>query len=81
MSAAAPYMQPPQSLTVGMPDPSTINKQKDAYMKMLDEQVKQGASVLDAQCKHQKDYLKSQAEQQKAQFVMQIDMEVRQQEM
>jgi len=77
------YAMPPapQPLTVGMPDPTTIMKQKDAYMKMLDEQVKQGAAVLDAQCKHQKDYLKSQAEQQKAQFVMQIDMEVRQQEM
>jgi septal ring factor EnvC (AmiA/AmiB activator) len=80
MSAAMP-LQPPQPLTTGMPDPSTISKQKDAYMKMLDEQFKQGTHVLDAQTTHQKDYLKSQADQQKKQFIMQIDMEVKQQEM
>ena len=54
MSAAMPPSMPPQSLTAGMPDPSTIAKQKDAYMKMLDEQVKQGTQVLEAQVKHQK---------------------------
>merc|ERR1711862_528886 len=67
--------------TAGMPDPSTIAKQKDAYMKMLDEQVKQGTQVLEAQVKHQKEYLLGQADQQKKQFIMQIDMEVKQQEM
>merc|ERR1712194_487359 len=46
-------MMPPQPLTMGMPDPATIAKQKDAYMKMLDEQVKQGTQVLEAQVKHQ----------------------------
>ncbi len=64
MSAA---MMPPQPLTAGMPDPSTIAKQKDAYMKMLDEQVKQGTQVLEAQVKHQKEYLLGQADQQKKQ--------------
>mmetsp|Transcript_12679 Transcript_12679/g.30842 ORF Transcript_12679/g.30842 Transcript_12679/m.30842 type:complete len:89 (+) Transcript_12679:115-381(+) len=81
MSAAMPPSMPPQSLTAGMPDPSTIGKQKDAYMKMLDEQVKQGTQVLEAQVRHQKDYLLGQADQQKKQFIMQIDMEVKQQEM
>jgi len=80
MSAAA-QMMPPQPLTAGMPDPATIAKQKDAYMKMLDEQVKQGTQVLEAQVKHQKGYLLGQADQQKKQFIMQIDMEVKQQEM
>ena len=78
MSAA---MMPPQPLTAGMPDPATIAKQKDAYMKMLDEQVKQGTLVLEAQVKHQKEYLLGQADQQKKQFIMQIDMEVMQQSM
>ncbi len=64
MSAA---MMPPQPLTAGMPDPATIAKQKDAYMKMLDEQVKQGTQVLEAQVKHQKEYLLGQADQQKKQ--------------
>ena len=31
----------PHSLVAGMPDPPTIQKQKDAYMKMLDDQMKQ----------------------------------------
>jgi len=73
--------QPPMPLTTGMPDPATISKQKDAYNKMLEEQLKQGITVLDAQVKHQKDYLVAQADQQKKQFTMQIEMEVRQQEM
>ena len=56
------FLMPPHSLTAGMPDPATIAKQKDAYMKMLDEQVKQGAAVLEAQVKHQKEYLLGQAD-------------------
>jgi len=82
--AGAPQFQaqqPPMSLTVGMPDPATIAKQKDAYSKMLEQQLKQGITVLDAQVKHQKDYLVAQADQQKKQFTMQIEMEVKQQEM
>ena len=41
--------QPPQPLTTGMPDPSTIKTQKDAYSRMLDEQLQQGHKVLEAQ--------------------------------
>ena len=65
MPATAVPMMPPQPLTAGMPDPATIAKQKDVYMKMLDEQVKRGTQVLDAQAKHQKEYLLGQADQQK----------------
>ena len=46
--AAGFLPQPPAPLTMGMPDPSTIQKQKDAYMKMLDEQAKQGTAVFEA---------------------------------
>ena len=53
-----------------MPDPATIANQKDAYMKMLDEQVKQGTQVLEAQVKHQKEYLLGQADQQKRQVLL-----------
>lgn len=84
VAGAAPMSlppQPPMPLTTGMPDPATIAKQKDAYNKMLEEQLKQGVTVLDAQVKHQKDYLVAQADQQKKQFTMQIEMEVKQQEM
>jgi len=62
------FAAPPAALTAGMPDPSTIQKQKDAYLKMLDEQAKQGTQVLEAQTKQQKDFLKVQAEQQKKQY-------------
>jgi len=74
-------LNPPVSLTAGMPTPETIRKQKDAYTQMLDQQLQQGMRVLAAQVKHQKDYLHAQAEQQKNQFYMQIDMEMKQQEM
>merc|ERR1719421_2348323 len=46
MAPAAPAA-PPASVLASMPDPSTIAKQKDGYMKMLDDQLKQGTTVLD----------------------------------
>ena len=42
-------MMPPQALTAGMPDPATIANQKDSYLKMLDEQIKEGSQVLEVQ--------------------------------
>lgn len=73
--------QPPNPLTAGLPDPATITKQKEAYLQMLEDQLRQGVLVLDAQVKHQRSYLIAQADQQKKQFTMQIDMEVKQQDM
>ena len=40
-------------------------QQKDGYMKMLDDQKKQGRTVLDQQKKYQKDYLAAQTDAQK----------------
>merc|ERR1719456_2089029 len=37
---------PPASVLASMPDPATIAKQKDGYTKMLDDQLKQGTTVL-----------------------------------
>merc|ERR1719265_2090218 len=68
MPMAGMTPQPPPNLTSGMPDPKTISKQKDDYMKMLDEQLKQGMASLDQQVKHQKSYLQQQADQQKKQY-------------
>merc|ERR1711959_25394 len=65
--APAAPMAPPASVLASMPDPPTIAKQKDGYMKMLDDQLKQGTTVLDQQMKYQKDYLYAQADQQKKQ--------------
>merc|ERR1719199_385710 len=74
-AAGAPV--PPQPLTTGMPDPATIAKQKAAYSKMLDDQLKQGKDVLDQQVKYQKEYLAAQAEQQKGTFLMQLEQQVK----
>ena len=68
-------------LTAVMPDPTIIEKQKQAYARMLEAQLNQGVSVLDTQVKNQKDYLLDQAHQQKNQFTLQNEMEVKQQEM
>merc|ERR1719428_1405356 len=74
-------MAPAPSLTAGIPDPATIAKQKDAYLKMLDEQLRQGTAVLDQQVKYQRDYLAVQVEQQKKQFLMQLDQQLKTHEM
>eukprot|EP00392_Amoebophrya_sp_AT5.2_P004218 g4226.t1 len=71
----------PAPKTAGIPDPATVQKQRDAYLNMLEQQMKQGVMALDAQMKHQKEYLAAQAEQQKSQFAMQVDLETNQQQM
>merc|ERR1719395_452914 len=81
MPAPAAPVGPPSSVLAGMPDPATIAKQKDGYMKTLDEQLKQGTTVLDQQMKYQKDYLYAQADQQKKQYIMEVDQQVKTQEM
>jgi len=74
-------IQAPVPLTSGMPCPATIAKQREAYSRMLEDQLKQGVTVLEAQLKHQSDYLRAQAAQQKNMFQMQLEMEIAQQEM
>merc|ERR1719395_45026 len=81
MPAPAAPVGPPASVLASMPDPATIAKQKDGYMKMLDDQLKQGTTVLDQQMKYQKDYLYAQADQQKKQYIMEVDQQVKTQEM
>jgi len=72
---------PPPSLTKGIPDPGAIARQKDVYIKMLDEQLNQGIVVLDQQVKYQRDYLDVQCKQQKQQFIMQLEQQVKAQDM
>lgn len=71
----------PPSLTQGIPDPGAIARQKDVYIKMLDDQLKKGINVLDQQVKYQRDYLTVQCEQQKKQFLLQLDQQMKAQEM
>lgn len=79
--AAPPHVPAPQPLTVGLPDPRSVQQQKESFIKSLDDQLKAGASSLDKQVREQREQVRSQAEQQKAIFAMQVDQEVRIQEM
>eukprot|EP00927_Polykrikos_kofoidii_P011872 TRINITY_DN15079_c0_g1_i1.p1 TRINITY_DN15079_c0_g1~~TRINITY_DN15079_c0_g1_i1.p1 ORF type:complete len:303 (+),score=41.88 TRINITY_DN15079_c0_g1_i1:97-909(+) len=94
MSAAGPPMQGlpggcspvhgpqgPPMMSACIPDPAAIARQKEVYLKMLDEQLKQGISVLDQQAKYQRDHLSVQCDQQKKQFLMQLDQQMKKQEM
>ncbi|CAK9082708.1 unnamed protein product [Durusdinium trenchii] len=65
----------------GLPSPEVIQKQKEGYIRLLDEQLKQGQNTLDQQRKQQSEYLHTQAQQQKQQVEMQIKQQVQQQEM
>lgn len=64
-----------------LPDPEAIARQKEVYLKMLDEQLNQGLSVLDQQVKYQRDYLQVQVEQQKRQFMLQLEQQMKAQDM
>ncbi|CAD7926462.1 unnamed protein product [Amoebophrya sp. A120] len=81
------HQHPQQFLNVhhqhvaGLPDPASVQKQKETYMKLLDSQLAQGVQALDVQLKQQRDAINSQADQQKKAFNMQVDMEVKAQEM
>jgi len=76
-----PQVGPPLSLTQGIPDPATVQKQKDGYVRTLDDQLRQGSATLDNQHKQQRDTMHQAAEEQKKQFGMQIDQQVKLQEM
>ncbi|CAE7638562.1 unnamed protein product [Symbiodinium pilosum] len=49
--------QVPPSLTAGLPDPTSIERQKSAYARGLDDQLKHGTEVLAQQLKQQADNL------------------------
>jgi len=77
-----PGASPPGgNLSGALPDPEAIARQKEVYLKMLDEQLNQGLSVLDQQVKYQRDYLQVQVEQQKRQFMLQLEQQMKAQDM
>jgi len=81
MPVTAPAPQPPQRLTEGLPDPGAIESQKSAYTKGLDEQLRQGAAILNQQLKQQMDQLHALGEQQKQKYFVQVDHEIKSQEL
>jgi len=76
-----PAPSPPERLTTGIPDPSAIEQQKAAYSKGLDDQLRQGAAILNQQLKQQMDQLHSLGDQQKQKYFVQVDHEIKSQEL
>eukprot|EP00434_Breviolum_minutum_P029373 symbB.v1.2.025979.t1/scaffold2560.1/size76387/11 len=76
-----PEPQVPPSLTAGLPDPTSIERQKNAYARGLEEQLRHGTDVLAQQLKQQSDYLFAMGDQRKRQFALQVDQEIKQREM
>lgn len=80
--ASAPVEpQVPPSLTAGLPDPTSIERQKSAYSRGLDDQLKHGTEVLAQQLKQQSDNLFAMGDQRKRQYALQVDQEIKQREM
>eukprot|EP00930_Biecheleria_cincta_P067943 TRINITY_DN5492_c0_g1_i4.p1 TRINITY_DN5492_c0_g1~~TRINITY_DN5492_c0_g1_i4.p1 ORF type:complete len:586 (-),score=115.05 TRINITY_DN5492_c0_g1_i4:114-1871(-) len=73
--------QEPPSLTAGIPDPASIDRQKANYSKGLDDQLKHGTDVLAQQLQQQSDYLFKMGDQRKRQYALQVDQEIKQREM
>merc|ERR1719324_1331188 len=71
----------PQNLTAGLPDPAAVAKQKDGYLRMLDDQLKSGEMQLEQQRKFQTDIIHAQADQSRKQLLMQVEQQVKTQEM
>merc|ERR1719359_2274991 len=78
VAAEAPM---PQKLTEGIPDPGAIEAQKAAYSQGLDDQLRQGASILNQQLKQQMEQLHQLADEQKKKYCVQVDHEIKSQEL
>jgi len=73
--------RPPPCLTSGLPDPESVHRQKNAYSKGLDDQLKHGTDVLEQRLKQQSEYLSMMGAQQKRQYMLAVDQHIKQQEM
>jgi hypothetical protein len=71
----------PPSLTQGIPDPTSIEQQKEAYSRSLEEQTHQGKELLITQQKQQTELIHQSAEVQKRQLISQIEEQAKQQEL
>merc|ERR1719183_3229704 len=71
-------LQPPPRLTSGIPDPTAIAKQREQYLKALEEQERQAISVLEQQRVQQVGLLRAQGDQQKKKFYLEVNQQVSQ---
>jgi len=88
MTYAAPQgvqmAMPPQQgqlASANMPDPNAIEQQKRAYATNLNEQLQQGTQVIMQEAQAKKKMVNDAAAQQKAMFILQVDQELKKQEM
>lgn len=77
---AAPGMPPPK-LTDGMPDPSSVESQKNAYSKKIEASLRHETSMLAQRNQAQKQSLAQMVQSQKAQYNLQMDQYLQQQAM
>lgn len=68
-------------LCAGLPDPETIRRQKEAYAKDLEEQLKRGVEMLGQAHKEQTELLHTSANQEKHRYNLAMDQQVKQQEL
>lgn len=72
---------PPPKLTEGMPDPSSVESQKNAYSKSIEAQLRQETGALAERNQKQKQSLAQMVQQQKAAYNLQMDQYLQQQAM
>lgn len=77
-AAADANPAPPPRLTSGLPDPASIAKQREGYLKALEEQEQQAIAVLEQQRAEQVSLLRTQGEQQKKKFFLEVNQQVAQ---
>lgn len=63
-------------LTEGLPDPASIDMQKQAYLRQLEEQENMALAMLEQRRREQLDLVKNQGEAQKKAYNLQVDQEV-----
>jgi len=72
---------PPPKLTEGIPDPTSVEKQKLEYSKSIEAQLRQETGALAQRNQAQKQSLAQMVQQQKAQYNLQMDQYLQQQAM
>ena len=59
-----------------LPDPSSVQRQKESYLSLLETQLQQGLEALNVQLQQHRDSIRTQADQQRKAFELQLEMEV-----
>lgn len=81
MTGEVMQLQYPPRLTSGIPDPGAISKQREAYLRALEDQEKQAIALLEQQRAHQVGLLRAQGKQQKEKYGLEVDQQASQNEM